>query len=277
MSTTDPSNDRGGTDVLEARLRHALLVVADSTPVTDPVPGAAPLPMIRPERPGDRSRPVWRIVAAAAVVLTIIGGVAVIAGQRDRTRVDLTPGDDSPEPTTSAAPVAPDYRSSDHWHEAYGFYVCDTFLAPVSDVQEDRLGLHTHGDGLVHIHPFSAESSGANAKVRLFGDQVGVEFLEDGWRLPNGDEYRSGRATCGGQQADVVVYRWSVGDPANPDGVGPAEVYTEGFGDIVFDADRQAYTFAVVPEGTVPPRPLSIPTLDDLTDVAPGTTGAKPG
>jgi hypothetical protein len=277
MSPTDPStNDHGGTDTLEARLRHALIVVADSNPVADPVPSAAPMPLLKAsDRSGDRSRPLWRIVAAAAVLVAVIGGAAVVGGQRDRARVDLTPADGGPEPTTEpttgAAPVSPDFRLQDHWHEAYGVYVCDTFLPPVSDAKEDVLGIHTHGDGIVHIHPFDAASSGTNATLGLFGDQVGITFSADGWRLPNGDSYRAGSASCGGQPATVAVYRWSVDESNVPGDVPPAEVHTEDFGAIVFGADRQAYTIAVVPEGTTPPRPPSVPTLDNLTDVAPTT------
>ena len=272
MTATDrPTQGSGGTDPFEARLRHALTVVAESTPVPGPVADLAPLLALRPrDRSGDRPRPAWRLVAAAALLLVIFGGAVVVASQRDQARVDVGPADDGAAPDAATAPVSPDHQLSDHWHEAYGFYVCDTFLRPVEDAdRDDLLGIHTHGDGVIHIHPFSAAASGPNARLGLFGEQIGGAFLADGWRLPDGDEYRRGSATCGGQPADVVVYRWSVDDPN-----APPDVFTANFGDIVFDADRDAYTFAVVPEGTVPPRPPTIPTLDNLTDVpAPDASG----
>src|SRR5262245_2607966 len=54
---------------------------------------------------------------------------------------------------TANAETKPSYSAADHWHAAYGFYVCDKFLAPVTDLDptKDELGIHTHGDGLIHI------------------------------------------------------------------------------------------------------------------------------
>src|SRR5690349_6189621 len=43
----------------------------------------------------------------------------------------------------SEAPVA----NQDHWHNAYGFYLCDHFLPPFTDKGDDKHGIHTHGDG----------------------------------------------------------------------------------------------------------------------------------
>ena len=274
MSTTEPPSDgHGGSDPMEARLREALIVVADATPIPEPVPDTlSRSSTIAADPRGGRSRPAWRVLAAAAAVVVVIGGAALFGGQRDRTGVELMPGDTTPPSSADAALVSPDHRLSDHWHEAYGFYVCDSFLPPAQDVEEDVLGIHTHGDGIIHIHPFGASSSGANARLGLFGDQVGIEFAEDGWRLPDGVEYRNGSATCGGQPADVVVYRWAVDASPDTDGTDPVRVYRNNFEDIVFDADRQAFTFAVVPEGTVPPRPPTIPTLDNLSDVPTGPT-----
>ena len=61
-----------------------------------------------------------------------------------------------------ASAAAPSYLTKDHWHAAYGMYVCDHFLPPVTDAKEDVLGIHTHGEGVIHIHPFSAAASGDN-------------------------------------------------------------------------------------------------------------------
>ena len=50
----------------------------------------------------------------------------------------------------------------DHWHAAIGFYDCDHFL-PNEAQFENSEGLHTHGDGLIHLHPFSSAVAGKNA------------------------------------------------------------------------------------------------------------------
>ncbi|HKN39813.1 MAG TPA: hypothetical protein VJ456_11970, partial [Acidimicrobiia bacterium] len=41
---------------------------------------------------------------------------------------------------------------NDHWHAAYGWDVCGTFLPDLPQPQ-NLIGLHTHGDGVIHIEP----------------------------------------------------------------------------------------------------------------------------
>lgn len=45
---------------------------------------------------------------------------------------------------------------ADHWHSAYSIYVCDEISPWVyfDDSGQDTTGIHSHGDGLIHIHPF---------------------------------------------------------------------------------------------------------------------------
>ena len=52
----------------------------------------------------------------------------------------------------ATAPVA----NVDHWHTAYGIYICDTFLDPLQ-VQTDPDGIHSHADGVIHIHPYLSQ------------------------------------------------------------------------------------------------------------------------
>ena len=173
---------------------------------------------------------------------------------------------------TSREPAAaspPSYLNNDHWHAAYGVYVCDAFLPPWTDAMEDRDGIHTHGDGVIHIHPFSSAASGDRARLSVFGEQVGVTFTNDGFTTPDGTTYENGY-DCNGQPAKVTVTEWYPDDPTRP-----GNVYESNFANIVFDTDRAAYTIAVVPDGVDPPMPDSVPTLDNLTDVAgSGATGA---
>lgn len=165
----------------------------------------------------------------------------------------------------SAAP--PSYLNNDHWHAAYGAYVCDTFLPSWYDAIEDRSGIHTHEDGIIHIHPFSSSSSGDRARMSVFAEQVGVTFTDDGFTAPDGTEYADGY-DCNGQPATVSVYKWFPDDPTRN-----GEVYESNFNNIVFNTDRAAYTIAVVPEGVTPPMPPSVPTLDNLSDVGPSEQG----
>jgi hypothetical protein len=160
-------------------------------------------------------------------------------------------------------------KPGEHWHAAYGFYVCDSFLPPLVDVTADTSGLHTHGDGIAHIHPFSNAYAGKNATLGNWGPTVGVDFGSNSWELSDGTTYENGY-DCGGQPATLSVYVWVVDDPT-----APPQVFTSDFADIRFDTDRSAFTFAVVPEGTEVPKPDTIPTLDNLSDVA-GSSASVP-
>lgn len=173
---------------------------------------------------------------------------------------------------TSREPAAanpPSYLNNDHWHAAYGVYVCDSFLPSWSDAIQDRDGIHTHQDGVVHVHPFSASVSGDKARWKVFAEQVGAEFTGDGFIAPDGTTYENGY-DCNGQPAKVSLYKWYPDDPTRP-----GDVYDSDLGDVAFDTDRAAYTLAVVPDGVVPPLPDSVPTLDNLTDVAGSGAGAQ--
>jgi hypothetical protein len=170
----------------------------------------------------------------------------------------------------SAAAAEAPVANQDHWHNAYGFYVCDHFLPPFTDQGADTEGIHTHGDGIIHIHPFVAASAGANAQLKVFAKDVGMTLGSDSITTPDGTEYKNGY-DCNGKPAKVLVYRWDQAE----DPTVPANVYDHDFGNIVLKNDRAAITFAVVPDGTDVPRPDSVSTLDNLSDV--GTSnGASP-
>lgn len=160
----------------------------------------------------------------------------------------------------------------DHWHAAYGFYICDTFLPPLTDAVPDKLGIHTHGDGVMHVHPFSSAAAGKNAKFSVWGESTGVQFGSDSITMPDGTKYSNG-FDCNGQPATLSVYQWSIDDPdADP------VIYTEDFGSIRYTAEGLIFTIAVVPEGTDVPKPDSVQRLKDLLAGAPEdpepTTGA---
>src|SRR6476619_3770453 len=87
-----------------------------------------------------------------AITLVVILGVAGIVSSRAEHRASAS-GNTTP-------PVA----NKDHWHAAYGVYLCDQFAPPITDTRDPK-GIHTHGDGIIHIHPFVRSSSGNNATL----------------------------------------------------------------------------------------------------------------
>jgi len=155
---------------------------------------------------------------------------------------------------------------TDHFHAAYGIYVCDKFLDPLTDPGGDTLGIHTHGDGIVHIHPFGSAAAGKNATMETWGKTDGLTFSKNGFTV-NGTTYDNG-FDCNGQPASVKLYVWNADDTS----AAPQIVSTSDISSFRFKKDRLAITLAVVPDGTEVPPPTSIPTLDNLSDVAGATT-----
>jgi hypothetical protein len=90
----------------------------------------------------------WNMTVSSVVVL----GVLLVALSRNNDSLYGTP----------AGAVGP--AISDHWHAAYGVNLCGVWQPPVPE-WESVAGLHTHGDGLMHIHPFTSRGEFENATV----------------------------------------------------------------------------------------------------------------
>lgn len=168
--------------------------------------------------------------------------------------------------STNSKAAAETPAVGEHIHAAYGIYVCDKFLDPLTDPGGDTLGIHTHGDGIVHIHPFGGAAAGKNATMSTWGKTDGLEFSKTGFTV-NGTTYDDGY-DCNGQPATVKMYVWNADDTS----AAPQIVNASDIGGFRFKTDRLALTLAVVPEGADVPPPTSIPTLDNLSDVAGATT-----
>lgn len=187
---------------------------------------------------------------------------------------DRFDADDFPVPEDSApggtadrdafqVPNGPGPTLGDHWHAAYSVAVCGTYLDPFSDAGPDTSGIHTHADGIIHIHPFTTAFTREGADLAAFGQAIGATFGPTSITLPDG-QVLDASGQCDGQPAKLVV---AVGD-ADALEVRPM-VYTGGFGTIELDRDRMVISIALIPEGDDPPLPWSIGVLDQLTDVAP--------
>lgn len=190
----------------------------------------------------------------AAVVAICIVGLAVVLFAKGQF------GTAAAEPPTI----------QDHWHAAYGINICGNFQQPIADARGDSTGIHTHADGVIHIHPFTASHGGKNATLSKWGQVVGMEFGNGSFTTQDGTTYSNGY-DCNGKPATVSVYKWPADDPnAAP------EVFTGDLGDVHLGPDRAAITIAVVPEGTEVPRPPTVPVLDALTDVPNSSTSTPP-
>ncbi|HLF40395.1 MAG TPA: hypothetical protein VI854_02860, partial [Acidimicrobiia bacterium] len=165
----------------------------------------------------------FSVVIAAIVVL----GVAGIVASRD----------DNDSTTQSGVQIG------DHWHAAFGVNICGEWQ-PNPPEYEAATGVHSHGDGFIHLHPFSRAGAGSNATVGLYMKQAGEKISATNIELLGGIKQRNGDK-CANLGDKPGTIRWSVngeekqGDPGD---------YVPNDGDVV--------AIAFLPEGEeigVPP------------------------
>jgi plastocyanin len=80
----------------------------------------------------------------------------------------------------------------DHWHAPYAIFVGDEQQPRIAETITPQ-GIHTHGDGVIHIHPHvtAGEGNGANLG-NFFGDQGG-KLTNNEMQIPGRQEtYNSG-------------------------------------------------------------------------------------
>jgi len=141
-------------------------------------------------------------------------------------------------------------RVGDHWHSVYDVYVCDTFRSKIV-LETDPNGIHTHGDGLLHIHPFNKLASGRDATLGEFFSAFGGSIDDQSFVLDTGETVVEG-FDCGGEPAVLKVARFDADDlDRDP------EILTEDLAGVRFLKDREAFTVAMVPESVDPPAPRS--------------------
>ena len=189
---------------------------------------------------------VWPTLMSLVVVL----GTAGIVYSRDQR-----------QPDNSRPLAARAGRAGDHWHAAIGFYICGDFMPELPE-GTDPLGIHGHGDNVVHIHPFGASSSGKRARLEVFFDTVDVDVSDDAIELPGQDRRRNGDK-CADRPARVQTKVWDSRDESDLGRIVPGDPSN------IRPQDGQLITIAFVPEGDDIPRPPSAANLDRLTDVGP--------
>src|SRR5262245_32196058 len=166
-----------------------------------------------------------------------------------------------------SASEIPPIVNQDHWHAAYGINICGKFQPNIPQF-ESNIGIHTHGDGVIHIHPFSAGGSGKNATLGHFLDQTDVKLTNDSLKI-NGKTYKVGKNQCDGKDAELVVAQWK--DVQNTKSK-PALI-RQDFNSVRFLATGEGYTIAFVKKGTTDiPKP---PSAADLAALGSADAGAQ--
>ncbi len=198
----------------------------------------------RAQRAGATTGPTERRALGfpALVIGIIVVGLLLVGWARSSRDAQVTP------------------TLQDHWHDAYGVWDCvsQTFLPPFQS-QVDPVGIHSHTDGLIHVHPFTSAVTGKGAVMGIFFDAMGVTVTKDGIDLPGGQSLEAG-AECDGAPSVIQIARWS--DVLA--GGAPDEIITDNFDKVRFRAEGEGFTIARAPVGADIPVP---DTLDALRAV----------
>ena len=129
------------------------------------------------------------------------------------------------------------------------------------------MGIHSHGDGLIHIHPTQPEAGFEGATLDVFGDAIGLGLADGALTLPGGGTWRDGDL-CNGVPGRVYVDRWATPDPTSS-----AERIFTDFDDVRFVADGEMYQIAFAPADSVPLVP---PAFTALPAVSPALNQPQP-
>ena len=203
------------------------------------------------------------------VIVVVLGLALIVYARQSRPAAD------------ASAP-----QLSDHWHHAYGFYLCDTWFKLSGDAEDpgtadfaayQRSGIHSHDDGLIHWHPFSSTSVGSNATLGVFLDTYGVELTNDKLTFPENQRaalpyqqetgvFEDGETTCTidgtEENAELKVVVWdNFSDTDN------GTTYIADFDNIRLDKDQMVVSIAFVPDNTdvgMPPWAPDLPTLGEV-------------
>jgi len=156
-----------------------------------------------------RARTGANLVWYAAAFVLLVGGTLAVALSRSNSANSLGP------------------QSGDHWHAALGVNDCGTWSpnwltptsastgGPVRAGTDIYAGLHSHGDGIIHLEP-GADETGSRATLGLYFRYAGWRLTANSLTFASGVDEKNGNP-CGGKAGTL---RWSVngverhGDPA---------------------------------------------------------------
>lgn len=92
----------------------------------------------------------------------------------------------------------------DHWHAPYQFWVCGE-RQPNFPAWE--AGVHTHADGVIHIHPYTPSEEGAGARLVKWFEYGGGKLTSDSIRAPGSrTTYKNGDKCPDGTEGQVQVF-----------------------------------------------------------------------
>ncbi len=202
----------------------------------------------RARRPKRNSSRGWII---ATVAIAVVGTLLVVFSYREN------------QDELAVAPIA----NQDHWHAYLGVNVCGTWQPSVPQFEGRDgsmskagaiAGIHSHGDGLIHDHPFSSDESGDRATLGRYLGYAQSDVTDTRMQLWSswaaGVDERNGDKCPDSDKSGVV--QWKVGTYGKP---WPAKARTGNPSDLKLE-NGQIIALYFLPEGDALEKP---PGADD--------------
>jgi hypothetical protein len=130
------------------------------------------------------------------LLIALLAALAVAVAARQFT--DFGEGSHVQRP---AAVVRGPFIGRDHWHAIYAVFVCGQ-RQPNFPTWE--AGVHTHNDGVIHIHPFIPAEEEAGARLTKWFEYGGGKLTQTEMQMPGTPEeqvYRNGDRCPDGREA----------------------------------------------------------------------------
>lgn len=195
-------------------------------------------------------------------LITLLGVALVVFARQDRLEDDL-----------GGVP-----QLGDHIHQAIAVNVCGVEQAVIPEWEPTQIGIHSHGDGVMHVHPFSQLGVGSNATLGRFidsaKDEGGIDFSLSGDKLTYlGKTYEEGDDSCEGvDDPQIRVAYWAnlQDEAADP------TVTSGGYEDLRLTENGAGFTiFFGDPDGEIP-KPSNADQLSALGAADGGSTLPEP-
>ena len=90
----------------------------------------------------------------------------------------------------------------DHWHADYTIYICGALEL---DYPYSEGGIHTHGEGRLHIHPSHSGEAGSNATMARFFAGTGGRLTDTMIETAGGQVFNNGDTCPDGNVGNILL------------------------------------------------------------------------
>lgn len=126
--------------------------------------------------------PPWvPVLFIVVVVFGILGALFIVRGAAGKPRI-----------------------GQDHWHSTYSIFICGQRQP---NFPTWNAGVHTHGDGVIHIHPNLPQEEGSGARLVKWFEYGGGKLSQNEMRMVADDkEYKNGDTCPDGSEGTLQVF-----------------------------------------------------------------------